>query len=168
MRFARFVVPGFVAAAFAMAACTKKETPPSPELEAPVVTPAPEATPVPVETPAVEPGQAVQFQTIFFEFDSYALTPSAQDTLRKLAQSLKAQNTVRIQVEGHADERGSNEYNMALGEKRAQSVKDFLLTEGVTAENLSTISYGEEKPVAFGHDEDAWAKNRRSEFVQIY
>ena len=78
---------------------------------------------------------------------------------------MKSSKSAVIQIEGHCDERGTVEYNLALGERRAQSVKNFLTQLGVEGARLSTISYGEEKPVVQGHTEDAWAKNRRAEFV---
>jgi peptidoglycan-associated lipoprotein len=82
-----------------------------------------------------------------------------------MAEAMKASKSAAIQIEGHCDERGTVEYNLALGERRAQSVKNFLSQLGVDGARLSTISYGEEKPVVQGHSEDAWAKNRRAEFV---
>jgi peptidoglycan-associated lipoprotein len=82
-----------------------------------------------------------------------------------MAEGMKANKGAVIQIEGHCDERGTVEYNLALGERRAQSVKNFLTQLGVEAARLSTISYGEEKPVVQGHAEDAWVKNRRAEFV---
>lgn len=102
---------------------------------------------------------------IYFGFDDYTLSPEAQSTLTAMAEGLKANKSAVIQIEGHCDERGTVEYNLALGERRAQSVKNFLAQLGVEGARLSTISYGEEKPVVQGHTEEAWAKNRRAEFV---
>jgi peptidoglycan-associated lipoprotein len=102
---------------------------------------------------------------IYFGFDDYTLTSEAQSTLTAMAEGMKSSKSAVIQIEGHCDERGTVEYNLALGERRAQSVKNFLTQLGVEAARLSTISYGEEKPVVQGHAEDAWAKNRRAEFV---
>ena len=102
---------------------------------------------------------------IYFGFDDYTLTSEAQSTLTAMAEGMKATKSAVIQIEGHCDERGTVEYNLALGERRAQSVKNFLTQLGVEAARLSTISYGEEKPVVQGHAEDAWAKNRRAEFI---
>lgn len=104
-------------------------------------------------------------QTVYFAFDDYTLNGDAQSRLQQLADHLKAAQTTVVQVEGHCDERGSIEYNLALGERRAQSVKTYLSQLGVEAGRLSIISYGEEKPAAEGHDESAWAKNRRAEFT---
>lgn len=104
---------------------------------------------------------------IFFELDSYSLTPVARDTLAKNAGIMKNRGGVKIRIEGHCDERGSDEYNLALGEKRAKAALDYLVTMGIPAERLSVISYGKEKPADPGHDEAAWANNRRDEFVIV-
>ena len=98
---------------------------------------------------------------VFFAFDKYDLSTEAQATLRKQAAWLKKYPAVTATVEGHADERGTREYNLALAERRAASVKDFLVSQGVSANRLKTISYGKERPVALGHDEAAWSQNRR-------
>ena len=104
-------------------------------------------------------------QTIYFDFDSSALTAAARATLEENANWLKMSDKVDIQIEGHCDERGGHQYNLALGERRARSVKDYLIALGVNDSRVSIISYGKEKPVAFGHDEGAWSKNRRANFV---
>ncbi len=120
------------------------------------------------ETPAAPSGDSsaeLKTAPIYFGFDDYTLSPEAQSTLTAMAEALKANKSAVIQIEGHCDERGTVEYNLALGERRAQSVKNFLSQLGVEGARLSTISYGEEKPVVQGHTEDAWAKNRRAEFV---
>jgi len=106
-------------------------------------------------------------QDIFFDFDRYDLRSDARDTLRKNADWLKNNPSARIEIEGHCDERGTNEYNLALGAKRAQSAKDYLVTLGISAERLSTISYGEEVPVCKEQNEDCWRRNRRARFVVI-
>lgn len=104
-------------------------------------------------------------ERIFFDFDSYLLAPAARDTLAKNAEVMKNKGGARILIEGHCDERGSDEYNLALGDKRARAAMGYLVTMGVAAGRLSVISYGEEKPADTGHDETAWGKNRRDEFV---
>jgi peptidoglycan-associated lipoprotein len=109
--------------------------------------------------------KAPSSSTVYFLFDDYTLTSGAQDQLSRFAEELKANKSAVVQIEGHCDERGSIEYNLALGERRAQSVKNYLAQLGVESSRLSTISYGEEKPAVEGHDESAWAKNRRAEFV---
>jgi peptidoglycan-associated lipoprotein len=99
---------------------------------------------------------------VFFAFDKYDVASAAQDTLRKQAAWLKKYPAVTATIEGHADERGTREYNLALGERRANAVRDFLVSQGVTKDRLKTISYGKERPVAMGHDEAAWSQNRRA------
>jgi peptidoglycan-associated lipoprotein len=106
-------------------------------------------------------------EKIFFDFDSYTLSTMAQDTLARNAEAMKKNAGVKIRVEGHCDERGSDEYNLALGDKRAKSAMRYLLTMGVLAERLAVVSYGKEKPADPGHGETAWAKNRRDEFFII-
>jgi peptidoglycan-associated lipoprotein len=100
-----------------------------------------------------------------FAFDSAALSESARATLRAHADWLKTNPAARVQVEGHCDERGTAEYNMALGAKRAQAAMDYLTTLGIAANRLSTISYGEEIPVCKEKTEECWARNRRARFV---
>jgi len=100
-----------------------------------------------------------------FEFDRYDLTVEARGILADNARVLKKIPNSRIQVEGHCDERGTKEYNLALGERRATSVKNYLVSLGVSSNNISTISYGEEMPVDPRNTEDAWAKNRRSHII---
>ena len=122
------------------------------------------------ETPAAPPAApapAAELKTepVYFAFDDYTLNTESQAKLTAMADALKANKAAVVQIEGHCDERGTVEYNLALGERRAQSVKNFLTQLGVEAARLPTISYGEEKPVAQGHSEDAWSKNRRAEFV---
>ena len=99
---------------------------------------------------------------VFFAYDSYALTSSAQSTLSKQAKWLKANPSITISVQGHADERGTREYNLALGDRRANSAKDYLMSQGISSNRVTTISYGKEKPVKSGSNDTAWAQNRRS------
>ena len=106
-------------------------------------------------------------KTVYFDFDSYVLTPDTRSLLTSGAEALKTKTGTKIQIEGHCDERGSNEYNLALGEKRARAVEEFLISQGVSKDQLSTISYGEERPAVPGNDEAAWEKNRRAEFVGL-
>lgn len=138
-------------------ACTDDE----PEKVAEPVQPA--AAPEPAPPPAPAP-VAFNAETVYFGYDDYTLSSEAQNKLQGLAQHLGTNKAAVVQVEGHCDERGSIEYNLALGERRAQSVKNYLSQLGVEANRLSTISYGEEKPAVEGHDEAAWAKNRRAQF----
>src|SRR5262245_5239002 len=104
---------------------------------------------------------------INFEFDSAALSEPARATLRANADWLKANASARVQIEGHCDERGTAEYNMALGAKRAQAAMDYLATLGIAANRMSTISYGEELPQCREKTEACWAKNRRDRFVVL-
>lgn len=101
-----------------------------------------------------------------FEYDQYVLTADARATLKNNAIYLNAKG-VRVQIEGHCDERGSDEYNLALGEKRALAVKNYLVSLGVPAERMSIISYGEEIPLVMASTEAAWAQNRRAEFKEL-
>jgi peptidoglycan-associated lipoprotein len=102
---------------------------------------------------------------INYEFDRYALTEEAKRTLDDLGQALKANPQFTVLIEGHADERGTIEYNLALGEQRAQAAKAYLVALGVDASRIDTISYGEQRPLDPGHDELAWAINRRAHFI---
>ncbi|HIJ86774.1 MAG TPA: peptidoglycan-associated lipoprotein Pal [Desulfuromonadales bacterium] len=102
---------------------------------------------------------------IYFNFDSAGLSESARATLAKNAEMLTDKSTVNIRIEGNCDERGSAEYNLALGERRAIAAQHYLVAMGVDSDRLSTISYGKEKPSAGGNDETAWANNRRAEFI---
>jgi peptidoglycan-associated lipoprotein len=104
-------------------------------------------------------------QDIQFEFDSIRLTPVAQEILTKKAAWLRANPKAKVTIEGHCDSRGTNEYNLALGEGRAQSAKAFLVDLGIDPSRLNTISYGEERPIDRAQTEEAWAKNRRAHFV---
>ncbi|MBI4489015.1 MAG: peptidoglycan-associated lipoprotein Pal [Deltaproteobacteria bacterium] len=104
---------------------------------------------------------------IYFEFDRYDLRADARVTLKANAEWLKANPSARAEIEGHADERGTNEYNLALGVKRAQAAKDYLVTMGISGDRLSTISYGEEAPVCREHTEECWQRNRHDRFVVI-
>lgn len=111
----------------------------------------------------VTPGAQV-LDTIYFEFDQATLSDLAKDTLVRNAEWLRANSDTRVQVEGNADERGTPEYNLALGERRAETVRSYLSSLGIDRNRLVTISYGEERPVDPGHGEEAWAKNRRVDF----
>lgn len=114
-----------------------------------------------VDTPRVP----TALQRVHFEFDSYVLDGSAKAALEDNATYLKAYADKRVQIEGHCDERGSDEYNLVLGEKRARATKAYLVTLGIDSRRLSVISFGEERPLDPASGEAAWAKNRRAEFV---
>lgn len=108
-----------------------------------------------------------RLEDIHFDFDKYNIRDDAKAILEKNAAWLKKNPDVRIQIEGHCDERGTNEYNLALGDRRAKSTKDYLVSLGIDPGRVSTITYGEERPLDPGHNEEAWAKNRRAHFVII-
>uniref|UniRef100_A0A831XEZ6 Peptidoglycan-associated lipoprotein n=1 Tax=Geobacter metallireducens TaxID=28232 RepID=A0A831XEZ6_GEOME len=176
----------------AAAGCAKKEMVKPEETVPPVAAPQP-ATPAlptppptreepvaaqpipqtPVVTEPLQPATALDtvvatLDRIFFDYDSFVLSQAARDTLARNAEVLiKKQPDARVLIEGHCDERGSDEYNLALGEKRARATRDYLVTLGVAANRLSVISYGEEKPLEPGQSEEAWAKNRRAEFLIV-
>jgi peptidoglycan-associated lipoprotein len=176
--------------ALSLGGCAKKElikgegeVPAGSTIQQPVEKPAsakPEVTEEAVKQPAVKEApvsdsdqsaaagqQLTSLDNIYFDFDSYVLSAKARETLTANAGMMKKNDSVNIQVAGHCDERGSDEYNLALGEKRAKAAMDYIVTLGIPASRLSTISYGKEKPLDPGHDEAAWAKNRRDEFTII-
>ena len=164
-----FLAAVALAALFA-AGCAKKaaEAPPMPPPAPPVVettTPEPAAPPVsetPVPAPIVTAGD---FTDVFFDLDSYSLRDDAKTALDLAAKLLRDKTGVSVTLEGHCDERGTVEYNQALGEKRANAARDYLVNAGVPAARIQTLSYGKERPFAEGHDESAWAQNRRAHFV---
>jgi peptidoglycan-associated lipoprotein len=103
-------------------------------------------------------------EDIHFDFDDATIRPDAREILKDKVEWLKANPGVSVTIEGHCDERGTEAYNLALGERRAQSIKTFLITAGINNARLNTISYGKEKPLDQGHTEAAWTKNRRGHF----
>ena len=159
-----------VAAALGMAACAKKKPdlpPPPPPATA---APAPEM-PAPAQTGTVSstaiPGSAADFAAqsgsdrVLFAYDSYELDDAARDTLGKQSAWLQRYGSVRLTVEGHADERGTREYNIALGDRRANAVRNYLAAQGVDSGRIATISYGKERPAVQGSDDESYAQNRR-------
>jgi peptidoglycan-associated lipoprotein len=118
-------------------------------------------------TPGIE-GQVFEsslLKDIHFNFDKYDIRPEDAAILKENAALLKKFPNVKIQIEGHCDERGTVEYNLALGERRANRAKDYLVSLGISTARISTISYGKEKPLDPGHNEEAWAKNRRAHTI---
>lgn len=109
--------------------------------------------------------EAATFGDIYFDFDKYDLKPEARNVLSRLGDWLVEHGNFEIAIEGHCDERGTKEYNLALGERRAEAGKTYLVNLGVDAMRITTISYGEELPLDPGHNEEAWSKNRRDHFV---
>jgi peptidoglycan-associated lipoprotein len=166
-------------------ACAKKAPPVarvSPPPPAPPADSRPPAPPTPVEEPRPVPPEPVAedpiasrdigdinknspFQPVFFKFDSSDVDALAQQALNTNAEIMKKYPSWVVTIEGHADERGTAEYNLALGERRAMSARTYLVSLGLSADRLRTVSYGKEFPFDPGHDEAAWAKNRRAQFV---
>lgn len=140
-------------------------TRPVPPAEIPV-SPMPPATPASPAPPAA-PGavEAAVLKDIFFDYDEAGIRDDQQAPLNENAAWLKANSTVMITIEGHADERGTSEYNLALGERRAKATKDYLVVAGIDPTRIVTISFGEERPFVLGHDESAWRWNRRAHFA---
>jgi peptidoglycan-associated lipoprotein len=106
-------------------------------------------------------------QTVYFDYDRADIRPEMRTVLQRNAEWLRRHPRVKMSIEGHCDERGTEEYNMALGQRRAEAVKSYLVSLGISSNRLSTISYGEERPADPGHSETAWAKNRRVEFSVV-
>jgi peptidoglycan-associated lipoprotein len=156
-----------LASALALSAC-KKEAPESlPPGPGEIATPTP--TPGPLTPQGAIPGTQEHFaqmmqgrDTIYFDTDKFDIDAEDQAALRQQAQYLQQYPNVRATVEGHCDERGTREYNIALGERRANAAKNYLVSLGVGADRISTVSYGKERPVALGSNEQAWARNRRA------
>ncbi len=152
--------------------CAKQEVASAPEATEPAPEPAVVEDTTPEDTAADDAQRALAAamqdfvnQDVYFEFDSSALLPSAQQLLATKAELLNANGDINTTIGGHCDERGTDAYNMALGRQRAEAAKAYLVNMGVDAGRLTTISYGEEQPVDPGHDEAAWAQNRRAHFA---
>lgn len=167
----RYAAITLLAGTAALAACSKKapeELPPPPvetTAEAPVTTTAPTGSVVGSQEHFVD---AVNGQNvIYFDTDRYNIDSADAAALQTQAQYLGQYRQIRITIEGHADERGTREYNLALGERRANAAKNYLVGLGVDANRISTVSYGKERPVALGSNEAAWAENRRAVSVVI-
>ncbi|MEK7824365.1 MAG: peptidoglycan-associated lipoprotein Pal [Candidatus Eisenbacteria bacterium] len=154
-----------------IAGCAKKPVatptpaPTPPQVETPV--PPPTSTPAPqAETPpAPSAVKSEDFQPAFFDYDAYSLRDDARAVLDRNARTLRDNPKVGITIEGHCDERGTVEYNQALGERRAQVARDYLVAAGIDASRINLISYGKERPFATGQDEASWQQNRRAHFV---
>jgi len=169
-----------LSAVLALAGCSSTTAKPESSSPAPATPSAESETqpvPVPGSAPSTSSLEAFQrgestatpasspLKEVYFDFDRYDLRADARETLKANGEWLKANPAAVVEIEGHCDERGTNEYNMALGAKRAQAAMDYLTTLGVAATRLSTISYGEELPVCTERTEECWAKNRRDRFV---
>jgi peptidoglycan-associated lipoprotein len=151
----------------AVGACSKKqttkvETEPATETVTETAPPVEEVQETIQETPVTK---IPVLNDVYYDFDKSTLSAEAKQTLAENATQLKDAGSMAVTIEGHCDERGTNEYNMALGEKRTKAVVDFYVTYGVDKARITWISYGEEKPFDMGHSEAAWAKNRRAHMV---
>ena len=124
--------------------------------------PAP-AAPPPTQAPTIEEKSVLE--PIYFDFDKSFVREDAKPALRKAAEYMKKNKDARIRIEGHCDERGTSEYNMALGDRRANSAKKYLMALGIDGKRLSTVSYGKERPICAEHNEECWQKNRRGDFM---
>jgi peptidoglycan-associated lipoprotein len=170
-------------AALALAGCPKRpevvQAPPAPAgpatmAPAPSPSPTPQVQVTPPPAPAPAPPAMVQEQVkvtevtlfdVFFDFDKSNIRDDQKNAITNDVTALKADATLKVLIEGHCDERGTAEYNLALGERRAKAAKDYLIAAGIPADRISTISYGKERPFVQGHDENAWKMNRRAHFV---
>ncbi|GAA0576157.1 peptidoglycan-associated lipoprotein Pal [Rhizomicrobium electricum] len=147
-----------VALSLFVAGCATKAPPPPP--------PPPAVQPAPPPAPSIVPGSAQDLKvnvgdTVHFEYDKYAVLEQDKATLQRQAAWLAKWPNIKVTVEGHADERGTREYNIALGAKRANAVKEYLVSLGVSAARVDTVSYGKERPVCTDSTEDCWSQNRR-------
>lgn len=158
-----------IAVLMILPACAKKDIVPVADIE-PVEEIAPPPPPPPPleeieEEPVIEEEEPIVLEDIFFEYDKFGIKDEYKQILTANAETLLDHADVNLLVEGHCDERGTNEYNLSLGEKRAKSILDFYVAYGVSAGRLSLVSYGEERPFDSGHDEKAWSENRRAHMV---
>jgi peptidoglycan-associated lipoprotein len=163
----RLMVLATILALVAVMGCGgKKAVEPTPDTGSSAPPPV-EETNTPVEEPTTTPTDVspISLNDAFFDFDQYNLTSEAKITLEANAREMKRVSSSSVTIEGHCDERGTKAYNLALGDKRANAAKDYLVSLGVTASRVTTISYGKERPFDSGHSESSWAKNRRAHFV---
>lgn len=151
----------------AAAGCSKKTADVAPQPTTPQPATPPQEPPPPPPPPAQSEPEptTLELRDVFYDYDSAELRDDARATLTDNGRMLVQSAGKSLTIEGHCDERGSVDYNLALGERRAQAAKDFLVSYGVSADRVTTISYGENRPFAMGHDEGAWAQNRRAHFV---
>ncbi len=168
------VLIGMTALALTLGACAKRTPPPEVVPEAPVAPAADPNSTDPsslevVELPALQADLVAKAgsDTVYFGTDEYSLDDASRATLAAQARWMLANPNVRASIEGHCDERGTREYNQALGERRANATRDFLVSQGVPAARLEVTSWGKERPVAQGSNEEAWAQNRRAATVII-
>ena len=168
----KLIIAITLTSALALSACKHEPPESTPPLPQDVSTPRP--TPTPTTPQGPQPGSQSHFaaamsgaDTIYFDTDRYNIDSEDATALRRQAEYLLQYTSARATVEGHADERGTREYNLALGERRATSAKNYLVSLGVPEARLRVVSYGEERPAATGSNEQAWARNRRAVTVMI-
>lgn len=148
-----------LALALVMVACKK----PTPVTETPVITP---TTPAPVQTvPQEIVDLASNFTRVYFDVDRATLNPSAKSALDANVRIMSHRPDIKLEIQGHADERGTTDYNLALGQRRADSVYKYMQANGIAQSRLKVVSYGEERPLRGGSSESVWSQNRRCEFV---
>ncbi len=160
------VIAVFLIMTLAACSTTPKEPAATPAQPAQVTDYTPSEKPVQaVAVGPTKPQVAVELGDVFFAFDKFDLTAESRAILAKNAEVLLADSDIMITIEGHCDERGTEEYNLGLGERRASSARNYLVSLGVSASRIKTISYGEERPFKWGSNEAAWSQNRRAHFV---
>jgi len=163
------------ASSLALGACKKKAPaapPPTPQAAPSEPTRTPPSTPAPVDNSAelaakVAAARAAVLSTIYFDYDADELRDDARASLDEKIRILNANPGLRIRISGHCDDRGSDEYNIALGRRRSETAKRYLTDRGIDASRIETVTFGRERPAVMGSSEDAWAKNRRDEFEII-
>jgi len=156
-----------VAAALTSAGCSHAQPPPPPA-EAVVQTPPPAPPPAPEPKPApAERSVEIVASSVYFDFDSSDLSPQTRDTLQTFFTVAQQRPDQNLRVEGNCDERGTTEYNLALGQRRAEAAKNYLLNLGLEPSRITTISYGKERPRTPGHDEESWRENRRDDLMAV-
>jgi peptidoglycan-associated lipoprotein len=166
----RGIAAGLLLAALVLSVgCAKKKAPEPAAAPPTATTPTPAPTPEPTPEPAAQPPapatvSEADFQPVFFDLDQSTINEQGRSALDHNARVLRDNATARVEIEGHCDERGTIEYNQALGERRAAAARDYLVAAGIPADRITVISYGKERPFAEGHDEAAWSQNRRAHF----
>ena len=170
------ILTGALVAALALAGCSgKKNVKPAAPSADPVGQTSPygegygnNPAPAPIgeSSGSVDAERALSNNIIYFEYDSTAISAEGEGVVSKYASYLQGNPTARVRLEGHADERGTREYNLGLGERRAQAVEASLLAKGANSNQVTLLSYGEERPVVQGHDEASWAQNRRVQIIR--
>jgi peptidoglycan-associated lipoprotein len=158
-QFVNLLVVGLLG--LAVSACSSRKK--ADESEVPAI----DSNPMSFDPQGSDSGRIPGLETVFFDFDSSTLTPRARRTLEGNAQWLRTNSRVNMQIEGHCDERGSTEYNLALGERRAKAVMEYLVNAGIDRNRLSIVSYGKERPLERGDTEAIHARNRRANFVPL-